>query len=389
MCTFNFNWATPAGCVSPFTPAPTTPAPVIPATLVVGGEFATAGSTTANQIAQWDVTTAAWSTLASGVSGTVHAVTNYNGAVVAAGDFATASGVPADNVAAWDGAAWAPLGAGVDGTAYALAVWSGSLIVGGTFGTAGGGSANSSNIARWDGASWSSLGAGVSATLRASVAALAVFNGTLAVGGAFSTAGDVSARNVAVWDGAIWSALGNGLNDDVAALIEFDGSLVAGGYFSTLGGSYIAQWDGAEWAVMGDGFVGGEVLSLVIYDDDLYASGYFDSSNGIATRGIGRWNPQTLSWAGVGGGLGTPSNRIYALAVAGRYLYAGGDFELTGSGSASRVAQWNGGVWSSLGTGVEDTVFALIEKEQPGKATKKGWGGCAGVGRVGGWGGGG
>jgi hypothetical protein len=62
-------------------------------------------------------------------------------------------------VARWDGASWSSLGSGLDGTVRALAVFDdgsgAALYATGTFTTAGGVPAN--NIARWDGASWSAL----------------------------------------------------------------------------------------------------------------------------------------------------------------------------------------------------------------------------------------
>ena len=53
--------------------------------LYVGGAFATAGSTAAASIARWDGT--AWSALGSGVSGFVHALASFDGALQAAGPF--------------------------------------------------------------------------------------------------------------------------------------------------------------------------------------------------------------------------------------------------------------------------------------------------------------
>jgi len=45
---------------------------------------------------------------------------------------------------------------------------------------------------------------------------------------------------------------------------------------------------------------------------------------------------------------------VYALAVDGTgNVYAGGDFHTSAGGtSASRIAEWNGTIWSALGTGM-------------------------------------
>jgi hypothetical protein len=50
----------------------------------------------------------------------------------------------------WDGTRWSSLGTGVDGTVWALAAFDNSLFVGGDFGKAGG--KPSAHIARWHGA---------------------------------------------------------------------------------------------------------------------------------------------------------------------------------------------------------------------------------------------
>ena len=46
-------------------------------------------------------------------------------------------------------------------------------------------------------------------------------------------------------------------------------------------------------------------------------------------------------------------NEVLALAVsANGDLYAGGQFNMAGGVSASRIAKWNGSAWSALGSGV-------------------------------------
>ena len=177
------------------------------------------------------------------------------GDLYAGGDFFTAGGTSASGIAKWDGSAWSALGTGISGTVDALAVSGDDLYAGGSFNTAGGTSAK--YIAKWDGSAWSALGTG----MNSSVYALAVSGGDLYAGGSFITAGGTSAKYIAKWNGSTWSALGTGMNNLVYALAaDAGGQLYLGGGFLTAGTTftpYIAQANlngGApEIAVSGNG----------------------------------------------------------------------------------------------------------------------------------------
>jgi hypothetical protein len=54
---------------------------------------------------------------------------------------------------------------------------------------------------------------------------------------------------------------------------------------------------------------------------------------------------------GIPGPLGTG---VHALASFAGKLYVGGNFAQTGSGSAARIASWDGASWSPLTTGIPD-----------------------------------
>lgn len=289
-----------------------------------------------------------------------------NGTLYVGGQFTSAGTTTASNVAMWDGSSWSALGSGVTGTSnsgqvQALAVDSqGNVYAGGWFTTAGGSSAN--YIAKWNGATWSALGTG----LNSAVTSLAVDgNDTLFAGGWFTVAGGASAQYIAKWNGSAWSALGSGVNSSVRALaVDGAGQLYVGGDFSTAGGvtaNRIARWSGTAWANMGSGGnvgVNGSVYSLAIDSSgNVFAGGSFTSAGGVSANRVAKWNG--TSWSALGAGT---DGAVQSLTVdSSGNLYGGGAFTNAGGGAASRVAKWNGSSWSALGAGISvaPSVVAL------------------------------
>jgi trimeric autotransporter adhesin len=301
---------------------------------------------------------------------------------------------------------------GVRGLVYAMATFDEdgdgprppALFVGGQFSEAGGQPVN--NLARWDGTGWSAVGYaianGVGVTRFSLVLALTVFDEdgpgpaapSLFVGGSFNVAGDQRAQNIARWNGLVWSTVGsgsgNGVSDlattsTVTSMIVFDDDgpgaglpvLIVGGRFSLAGGrsvNNIARWDGTAWSALGpqtaNGVIGSassqSVHALAIFDEDgpgpglpaLFVGGEFTQAGGQAVRDIARWDGS--GWSPVGPGLtnttGASPSGVRALAVfdedgegpGAPTLFAGGNFTQAGDVSVSRIARWNGSVWSPL-----------------------------------------
>lgn len=298
----------------------------------------------------------------------VPAITVYDGKLISGGTFTDVDGVLARNVAAWDGTTWSALGAGIQGGGngvWDLFVHDGLLFATGGFTVAGGGPA--ANIAQWDGAAWSALGSGISNTGRA----LAAFEGDLAVGGLFVTAGGDTVHRVARWDGTDWSTFGSGLiGSQVYALSTFDMDgagpdperLIAGGSLGASGIDHLAYWSGTTWVEFAAG-TSNAVHSLLPVGGDLIVGGLFNAS---AAR-IARWTPG-VGWAPIGAGFngGSPSlATVYALAEFADALYAGGDFDCSGTQSMLHVARWDGVAWSALAPGIGGSdqhtgVYSLV-----------------------------
>jgi hypothetical protein len=302
-----------------------------------------------------------WVSLGSGMNDAVCALVVSGNNLYAGGIFTNAGGVSANRIAKWDGSAWSALGSGMDNNVLALAVNGTNLYAGGYFTTAGGVSAT--NIAKWNGSTWSALGSGMSGSFPC-VFALAVSGTNLYAGGRFTTAGGVPAAYIAKWNGNNWSALGSGMSINVYALAVSGTDLYAGGNFTTAGGvaaNRIAKWDGSAWSALGSGLgsgLGGSsslyVYALAVSGSNLYAGGVFTTAGGVRATNIAKWDGN--AWSALGSGMNFD---VHALGVIGTDLYVGGDFSTAGGVPANYIAKWDGSVWSALGSGMNSSVIAL------------------------------
>lgn len=348
------------------------------ASLVVGGHFTTAGTSSAAGVARWSGT--AWSRLGAGdgLGASAHVLalgsTPLPGSsaapVAVGGDFAAAGTVRANRVALWDGAAWRPIGVGtagsiLDGGVRALCWVGTSLYVGGKFTAINGTSVN--RVARWSGSGeLTALGGGVDGE----VLALTTFGGRVIAGGSFANAGGAPANGIAAWDETTgtWSTLGDGIYGSVRALLVADdgsgSALYAGGEFDKAGSVAafgVARWNGTAWTALGSGLCCGGVSALTLYGGAIHAGGTIDSTGDEPVNGVARWNRLTETWSSLGDGVfgGRPTN-VLALAVRGGELVAGGNFQNAGSVTARHLARWNGSVWSDFGAGSDQSVRALL-----------------------------
>ncbi len=319
------------------------------------------------------------------IDGTINAVAAWDDgsgggpALYVGGLFTMAGSTPVSNIAKWDGTTWTTLGSGVSSQVYDLVIFddgSGAgeaLYACGSFTFAGGSSA--ARIARWNGSAWSTLGAGVGGLVRD----MQVFddgsgNGpALYAGGDFTTAGGNPANRVAKWNGQAWSALGSGPgNGSVVSLAVFDDStwsgpaLYAAGGLSIPGG--VAKWDGTTWQPLGVGVNGGPINALAVFDDGsgsgpaLYAGGAFTTAGGAAANRIARWDNGV--WTPLGSGI--TGNAINSLALFddgtgnGPVLVAAGDFTSAGGQAANRMASWNGKQWTPIANNLNAQVRRIV-----------------------------
>lgn len=423
--------------------------------LIAGGSFTTAGGTPANHIARWDGNQ--WLPLSTGIIGTdfflfpttVRCLSIFQNNLIAGGNFTTAGGVPALNIANWNGIAWTPLAAGVgqndsSHAVHALTVFEGELIAGGKFNLTGSSTINS--VARWNGSAWSDVGASrfilgtLTTDMSPSVFSLASHGGYLEAGGDFQGMSQgPAAHALAKWSAASgWANESSGVDGVVYCLSDAGSDLYVGGRFGTRGTTVATNLTQlaalGSWNILGTGsgilgsiramssrlgnlFIGGQLGSVAglaggglvawtnngyEYFPDLAAPAVVNaimpdyqgeivvqaSGNGIACpvqrwnsinhwRCLTCWGPSAEEFLLFGGNLfnnmkmwngimcttlGSSDGTIKAQCAYGDLVVFGGTFSNIGNIAALRVAAWNGmtQTWLPFGSGV-DGYFATTE----------------------------
>jgi len=301
------------------------------ADLYVGGGFDRAGAISTTNVARWN---GGWSTLGGGIDNNnydyVQALVISGTTLFAGGIFSSASdgviSTTAQNVAAWNITqhTWAALGAGLVGGAFsavtALAPSPRGLYAAGSLTQAGATAVH--NVALWNGSQWSALadtvegGEGVDDD----ALTLSVLGSDVYVGGIFRNAGIRSALGLARWDaaGAHWFTLGNGVNSYLTALAVSGDDIYLGGDFTSAGGlaaSHVARWNRRTntWSNLAGGVTGCRktggscttpaVNAIVVRGSDVYVGGNFSAAGGVAANSVARWDTLQNKWVAAGSGV--------------------------------------------------------------------------------------
>ncbi|MBI5362169.1 MAG: hypothetical protein HZA53_03255 [Planctomycetes bacterium] len=340
--------------------------------LYAGGDFTRFGALQGNYIARWNGT--AWSSLGSGLDAQPTAMAVYDDgtgpALYVCGNFSVAGGIATSGIARWNGSSWSAVGSGLAAPSVLLVYDDGSgpaLFAGGNFTSMGGVPAN--RVAKWNGTSWSALGTGANSTVRTLTRHDDGSGPALYAGGDFSNVGGVPAGRVARWNGTSWSALGPSFSNSVYALTSYDSGTGARLYAAGTMGLGVQRWNGTSWSYLGPSGLDGAAYSLAVFDDGagakLVATGVFTHAGSLATKAIAAWDGS--AWSALGSGLNPGSTTGIGLALVtgdiastGNKVYVAGTFDLAGNAAATRIAAWNGSVWSSPhAAGISGTVWAL------------------------------
>jgi hypothetical protein len=237
-------------------------------------------------------------------------------------------------------------------------------------------------IAKWNGQAglpWAGRGSGSS--LNAGVTAIAVSGTDVYAGGWFHDVSDADALPAAVSSPGGMGLLvfpRHGGRERAAEqrrlLHRHPGTHVSGGLFTDVNNkgtslpeaAYIARWDGLDWHALGhngagNGSLNFPVNAVAVSGTNIYAGGYFYDVNNNGTTllnadYVAKWDG--ANWIGLGdngSGFGSLNHPVFALAVSGNNLYAGGRFtDVNANGivlaAADYAARWNGSNWSALGS---------------------------------------
>ncbi len=366
--------------------------------MYIGGSFSSAGGVASNSIARWDGTE--WHGLAGGVSGFVNSIAVLNNSIFVGGGFDKAGDTVLNNVARWraDSGIWSRLTGlyelvgqyerieanGVNDVVRDIIIDGNNVYIAGTFRSAAPGDftldeITTNYVARWfeptavewwrTNVWWASLGRGGANGTNGFVNALALFDGGVYVGGAFSRAGGQSAGGIAKWDGARWFNLSTGAKSIIFNLtVTDDDAVYVAGEFNQAGAgssTRLARLGEGAWELI-NGAIGGTIYAVASQGDWVYIGGAFGSVGGVAAKNVVRWNRITGEWSALGSSEGPTDDIgrgfVSAIAVDGDNVYLGGEFSIAGGVAAKNIVRWNSATdtWTTFGTGVTGPVFSII-----------------------------
>lgn len=263
-----------------------------------GGGFVSIGTNTlhAKSIALWNGNT--WSlfptpvfpnTLDWNTGGGIAGFLRWNGKLWMHGGFDTIGGVKTKNIAAYDGNGFIAVpDIPVSNPSYInkMIVYKNKLIATGNFYNAP--TFDYFRLAQYDGTSWSPVGTGVRGGI-GGVWDMVVYNDTLYIAGAFSQGAGNPGNYVMKWDGSQLYDAGFGSFcgwGPVLSLIPFRNRLYTIGGFECAANQKafgVAYYENGRWTVPRDSIEGPAITSAVLYNNEIYIGGFFQSINGDTT----------------------------------------------------------------------------------------------------------
>lgn len=108
------------------------------------------------------------------------------------------------------------------------------------------------------------------------------------------------------------------------------------------------------------------VMALTVFDDGggpaLYAGGGFSTAGDTTVNKIAKL--QSDQWLPLGMGIGTANGQVWVMGEfddgTAPALFVGGDFTVAAGQEVNHIAKWDGTSWSSLESGLNDSVQAVV-----------------------------
>jgi len=133
--------------------------------------------------------------------------------------------------------------------------------------------------------------------------------------------------------------------------------------------SPVGTFSDANWSALGSGLGNSPgwysvVYALAVSGSSLYAGGFFSTAGGSPAGNIAKWDGS--SWSTLGSGvdfgfdLEGATTSVDALAESGSDVYVGGLFKWADGSPATNIAKWNGANWSAVGLGVSGGRYATV-----------------------------
>jgi hypothetical protein len=300
-----------------------------------------------------------WSDLNSNIDANPDCFFTDNDTLYIGGHFRTIQNKSIIGLATYSNGNFDSIG-GITGSVSAICMYQGKLVVAGNI-------FNDGNlIAIRNGQAWNILG-----RTDRMIHDLKEYKGALYAAGEFTAIDSIACKFIAKYNGSSWDAVNSNQwkGSVIYTLATYHDSLFAGGNFidSTLSIFRVGKFDGTTWYPAGAGVrttsvspavqKAIDVHTLCVFNNELYAGGFFYGSENVGTNCIMRWNG--TSWASVGQPFNF-NNPVNTLTVWNNYLIAAGDFRNPGPGLTYKIARWDQSEWCILGSGMNGQIFKSV-----------------------------
>ena len=272
--------------------------------IYICGNFTSAGGVANTKgIARWSKANQVWQAVGNPVTGA--SITEMYcmefdavGDLYIGGVFTTLGGVADANYFAkytlgtGSPPAWTAVGSGIDSSVSAIKINAdGTIYIGGAFTTAGGNS-NCNNIAKksLNDNNWLPLANGLNGAVREMKFHP---NGNLIIGGSFTDADGANGDYICWWDGSSFKSFTSLGATELSTYgyintidITQNGTIIIGGSFTNAGGDpnadYVAAWRGNNWGALSAGGVNGSVWDINCTDNNIiYICGEFSKAGNL------------------------------------------------------------------------------------------------------------